>query len=466
VLRLRVCARLLAASVALACAGATSIARAAPPAEAPREAASIVLLPTAIADADRARPAREGDGELARLAQSLDALLADTAQDLGLSVVPPPPGVTRLADGDLLDRARASRAPVLLVSLAAVSSTDVELRLALAVPSAARVSIRRDRVTRDELPVRAVVLLRDLAKGLRHAPEKPAPTAAPPPAATSLAGRITLMSHATVFGGLVGYSIQRGSGSDDPRLSIPLLLVGAGIGLGASFIASNEWDVSAADAWYFAAGAWWPTVAGHLIYQGRFSVTRSERDRWVFGLLGGGVGATIAALGLALRPMDDGGAIIAHSGGGLGLAFGALVEVAARGDAHHVPYAGMGYGAGLGWLAAAAIATQVRATQLRVALVDAGIAAGGLVGAGLASPLLLGDATPGKQRAWASIAAGSAVAGGLGAAILVHPRSTGKLTKTAWIPLVGVIGESSLGPLRAPVFGLGYAGSIEAIFPR
>lgn len=39
-------------------------------------------------------------------------------------------------------------------------------------------------------------------------------------------GRVSLIANATLFGGLVGYSIQRGSGSTDPRLLVPLMVVG------------------------------------------------------------------------------------------------------------------------------------------------------------------------------------------------------------------------------------------------
>jgi hypothetical protein len=249
------------------------------------------------------------------------------------------------------------------------------------------------------------------------------------------------------------------------------MIAGAGVGLGAAYLASGEWETGTGDAWYFAAGAWWPTLAGHLIFQGRFAATRADSDRWVFGLLGGGLGATIATLGLTLHGMSDGDAAIAHSGGGLGLMLGALIEIGARGDVHQVPFSGMGYGAGLGWLGAAALATQLHVDPLRVVAVDGGFALGGLAGAALGSPLLLGNPTAARQRAWAGVTAGSAVAGGvafgaLGAA-LTRPRRNE--TRSAGMPLFGVIGESQAGSRSAPILGLGYAGSIEGImrpFPR
>ena len=462
-LRARTLALVLAA-VALAAAGD---AAAAPPSSstAVPESRALAILPTAIAEGEALHPARAEDGDLARLAQGLDVLLADTAQDLGFSVAPPPPGAGRLGDGALRDRARALGSPVVLPSLRAVSTGEVELRLALADPATRAVDVRRDRVARADLPVRAVILLRDLVRHRTRPTPRPRSPVFPAPGATvktsifGSPGRVGLIANATLFGGLVGYSMQRGSGSNDPRLLYPLLVVGAGVGLGASIVASGEWEVETGDAWYFAAGAWWPSAAGHLIFQGRFAQHRPDSDRWVFGLLGGTTGVALTGLGLALHSVSDGGALLAHSGGGLGLLLGALVETSVRGDLHHVPFSGMGYGAALGWLAAAAAATQARPPPLRVLAVDAGVALGGLTGAALGSPLLIGPPSAAHQRAWLAVTGGSALAGGVTAAIFVRPR--GELKHLAGLPMLGALGESAAGSRRAPILGVGYAGSIE-----
>jgi hypothetical protein len=423
-------ARCLAAALTgLAFAGsAAPVAAASPAAEKAPAIAPLLLLPTAIADAAGPRPPRADDADLGRLAQSLDVLLGETAQDLGILMSPPaatsspapfPPPLS-FADGALLARARAAHALVVLPSLRAMPAGNVELRLVLAPPQG-DAQVRSERVARADLSVRAVVLLRDLvSRRTLPAPAALPPTGAgkakPSAAPGGLGGRIALMANATVFGGLVGASIQLGSGSNDPRLLYPLLLAGAGIGLGASYLASGEWEVGTGDAWYWAAGVWWPTAAGHLIFQGRFAATRADSDRWVFGVIGGGVGATLATLGLALHPVSEGGAIIANGGGALGLLTGALVELGARGGAHQVPFSGMGYGAGLGWLAAAAVATQVRPR-------------------------------------WPTRSPARRVARAFGAGM----------------PLFGVLGESRAGPASAPIVGFGYAGSIEGLmgpFPR
>src|SRR6185369_13272680 len=135
--------------------------------------------------------------------------------------------------------------------------------------------------------------------------------------------------------------------------------------------------VTPADAWYVASGIWWPSLAGHLIYAGRFS-SFPEEDRWGFGLIGGTTGLALATLGLALRPMTDGGAWLANSGGALGLVFGGLAQLAGRGDTSEPPLAGMGYGAAIGWLLAANAALHVRPNPYLVLGADVGAVVGGL----------------------------------------------------------------------------------------
>jgi hypothetical protein len=280
--------------------------------------------------------------------------------------------------------------------------------------------------------------------------------------------------NSTLYGGLVGFSIQKSSGSDDPRLLYPLLAVGAGIGLGGSIILAEEWDLSVGDAWFLSAGAWWPTLAGHLIYEGRFAERAGEEDqeRWAFGLVGGTTGLTLATLGLTLGRMSDGGAVMAHSGGGLGLVLGGLAEIAATGDIEATPFAGMGYGAALGWLATAAAATQARVSPSRVLAVDLGALLGGLGGAALASPLLFDAPTPGDQRAWVGATAGGLLVGA-GAAWFITRRNPEaergaavRATPTAsprWrpgLPRIGLVGESVAGRRRAPALGLVWSGAM------
>lgn len=452
----------------------------APPASTPPASARpVMVLPALIAQGEALRLPTPADGELAALAATLDGLLGDAAQDLGLAIDADPAARKRaanpaqLGDAQLLKRAHQLDRVLLVPTLRAVSDADeVELRLTLAGPAARSLHLRSERVARRELSVRALIMLRDLAAdaggdALRPSPPPPAPAPFALITPARDAGRPVLLVTTTLFGGLVGYSIQRASGSNDPRVLYPLLAVGAGIGLGSSIIASEEWDIGVSDAWYVAAGELWPTLAGHLIYQGRFS-PRVESDRWLFSLLGGGTGVTLSVLGLTLHPMSDGGAILAHSGGALGLVLGGFTEAMVRGDIHTTPVAGMGYGAGLGWLGCAALATQLKVTPARILALDLGALLGGLGGAAAGSPLLLDDPGAGRQRAWAGIAGGASLVGATVAVLVTRegraaPAPEPKRKKTAFqprLPAIGVLGESSVGPLRAPILGLSWGGTL------
>ncbi|MEO7328185.1 MAG: hypothetical protein ABI193_06385 [Minicystis sp.] len=452
---------------------------AAAPALSPATARPVMVLPTMLAQGEALRLPAFSDGEMASLAASLDALLGDAAQDLGLAIDADPAARQKasnpahLGDAQLLQRARGLDRVLLLPTLRAIGGGDeVELRLALAGPAARSLHVRSERVARRELSVRALIMLRDLvATDAGGDALRPSPPPAPQPSALTSpargAGRPVLLVTTTLFGGLVGYSIQRASGSDDPRVLYPLLAVGAGIGLGSSIIASEEWDIGVSDAWYVAAGELWPTLAGHLIYQGRFS-PHIESDRWLFSLIGGGTGVTLSVLGLTLHPMSEGGAILAHSGGGLGLVLGGFTEALVRGDIHTTPVAGMGYGAAVGWLSCAALATQLKVTPTRILALDLGALLGGLGGAAAGSPLLLNDPSAGRQRAWAGLAGGASIVGATiavlvtreGRPALFPSAPAKKLAFRPHLPTIGVLGESVVGAQRAPIMGLGWGGTL------
>ena len=70
-------------------------------------------------------------------------------------------------------------------------------------------------------------------------------------------GRAVLAANAALFGAFMAFSVQRASGSEDPRLLYPLLTLGMGVGLGSALLAAEEWNVTTGDAWTIAGGAWW-----------------------------------------------------------------------------------------------------------------------------------------------------------------------------------------------------------------
>lgn len=449
--------RALAAAAAICMASSPAVAQPAasmPSAGAPSPVGnSLILLPTATEPG--------GSEGLAAVAHDLDALLADAARDLGLALAPPSASAARATDMDLTGLAQASQAPVVQVRLRAATNSDVEFRIACANPGAAELDIRHARVTQKALAVRSVTLLRDVLRpriplviklGSKDA-------AAPKPSPVGVGGRTILIANSGLFGGVLGYSIERGSGSSDPRLVYPLLAVGTGIGVGAAYLASTEWDVESGDAWFFTAGALYPTLAGHLIFQGRFSSNRADSDRWVFGLAGGVAGAALTTLGLTLHPISDGSALVAHTGGVFGMAFGAFVDLTVRGDTHVIPYAGLGYGAVLGWLGAATLALQVHPPAMRVLAVDVGTTLAGLAGAAIASPLMGGHPGADRQRAFLGVTAGAALVGTVTSVLLTRSmKSETKLGGGA--PMIGVLGESVDGRTRAPIWGAGWQGSM------
>ena len=435
-----------------------------------------VILPTAVLPSPR-RGEPGDDREAVALAASLDALLTDTAQDLGLSVdLGGRSGAGRApAERELLDRARAIGGTIIAPSLS-IEGGEVELRIVFADASARALRVRVERVSREDMPVRAVIMLRDLVVDGTRRDRSPRPDPAGPATAGSgtlatparSAGRTTLAVNATLFGGFVGYSILRSSGSEDPRLLYPLLAVGSGVGLGGSIIAAEEWDVGVGDAWYLSAGAFWPTLAGHLLWEGRFSDDGAPDERWAFGLVGGTAGITLATLALAAGGAGEGGATVAHSGGGLGLIFGGLTELFARGDIYRTPFAGMGYGAGIGWLAAAAVGRRMEIAPGRVLAIDLGALLGGLGGAALASPLLFDEPTKTQQRGWLGATAGAALVGaGIAWYTTREPARADAaaegvpLALADGAPLVGVLGESAAGGRSAPIVGLGWRGAMR-----
>jgi len=271
-------------------------------------------------------------------------------------------------------------------------------------------------ISPDDLNVRAVVMLRDVVAetqlGERVVHEAVTP-AEPAPETTRSAGRAILAINGTVFGGFMGYSLQQASGSSDPRLLYPLLAVGAGVGLGGALLVANEWNVGVGDAWYLSAAAWWPAIGSHLIHEGRFGQTQSigSDEAWSYGLVASTAGLGLAAVGLLHRGMGDGGAMLAHSGGVLGMLIGGLSEFAVTGSTEEVPVAGMGYGAMFGWMAASATAIYFHPPFEDVVTIDLGAGLGGLAGAAAASPLIFGEPSQGKTRGWVAATGAGMIAG-------------------------------------------------------
>jgi hypothetical protein len=420
------------------------------------------------------KPQPTVDRNLFERAQDLDATLRDAVQDLGFVLyvadAGPAPGRTR--DEDLLSR--AARSPsgeeveggtwVVSPRLESAGGGAYMVRIVAVPPQGRELRVRVETVAPDSVSARGLVMLRDLLspqaatqaeyEQVREEEERGSAQGIVRPVRSQ--GRAVLAVNAGLFGAFTAYSLQRASGSNDPRVLYPLLALGTGIGIGAALLVADEWDVTTGDAWFLSAGMWWGTASAAFIGQGLDVQPIDDRFAWTVG--GGLLGLGLATFALTQGPMDDGDAMLAHSGGALGLLFGGATELLKQGSTTiATPYTGMGYGSAIGVLAAGALATQVTVSPSRVLLIDVGVGGGALVGAAAASPLIFKNPTESQTRAWLSATIGGSVVGGVAAWWLTRESWLGH---HAWrwpgVPTAGVIGVSERRGVTAPAYGVGW----------
>jgi hypothetical protein len=410
------------------------------------------------------------DGVLWSKARELDILLRDTAQDLGF--------VVNLSSS--LDTSPTDASERVLIARGGDSNkwqlsprieyegSQIVLRFLLVPAGADHAIVRTESTSVEDFQVRAVVMLRDLVRAGQQRPALP-PTPAgdgrtsPEQGDRRSEGRAVLVVHAAAFGGFVGYSLQKSSGSDDVRLTYPLMALGTGLGLGGSLIIAEEWDVGLGDAWYMSAGAIWPTFGGWMLARGRD--VQPESDRYAWGLGGGLAGITLASFSLSFAGMSEGGAAVAHSGGFIGTGLGAGTEMAIRGKTDVTPFEGLGYGALAGVLIGGAIGRGIEESPSRIMMIDVGVGLGALSFASVASPLLIGDTTENRERAWALLTMSGALAGGTVAYFMTAPggsrvASFDRPFPVPGQPIAGVIAQSQREDgTVAPAYGVGWTGA-------
>jgi hypothetical protein len=420
--------------------------------EHPADEREVIALATSVQDADEA---------LAADAATVDRLVIATLQDLGFAI--DVGAHDPVADHAMAALARSADKLIVRPTLRRLDG-HYELTMTAAHPGSSVLRVRSVKVSPAELQLKAVVILRDVATA--EPPPAPAPSRDKAPAAAPSRGdgRAVLAVNGTVFGGFLGYSIQRSSGSDDPRLLYPLMAVGSGVGLGAAILASDEWNVGSGEAWFLTAGTWWPTAAAHLIHVGRFGDSTVPDEQWTFGLIGSVAGLTLSTALVLDHGMGDGGAVLAHSGGATGMVIGGLIDMGVSGIHDAFPLAGMGYGAAGGWLAASSLAVLWEPTAGDVFLVDLGLLLGGLAGASAASPLLFDEPEPDKTRGWVGATGGGLLLGGTLALIFLPDEdTTTQGASPAWWPLVpapSVVGlPPTLGEVPAAGYGLRWHGA-------
>jgi hypothetical protein len=433
----------------------------------------VVLLPTALFTqrASEAEPTlrvvEPEDGRaLVAWTRQIDYTLGEAVQDLGLTL--DVSGRTTVSVGDLSEDnliARASESWVVSPRLE-IHAGKARLRIIAVAPGSKVLLVRTQEVEAREAELRAMVMMRDLINIGRGSasPAEERDVRAPDESAmvysARSAGRAVLALNAAALGGYVGYTIQRASESSDARLTYPLIALGTGIGLGASMIVADEWDVGLGDAWYLSAGAIWPGVAGFLIADG-YDDTPDD-DRFVLSLVGASAGIALATTALTFRGMGESGAILAHSGGAFGLFLGGLTELFYEGRTNLTPSRGMGYGAGAGVLAAGVLATQFQLPPSRVLLIDLGASVGALTGAAAGSPLLIVDDEPSeaRDRAWlGTVALGTLIGGAAGWYFTRTSTKAAEASLPPALPSLGVVGMSTTPEgRRSPVFGAGLSG--------
>jgi len=412
-------------------------------------------------------------------AREVAAALKDSAQDLGLEL-----DLTgQIPDDGIDDLAVVKRASsgVWVVSqrLEPDGGDTYVLRIVAVPPKSATMLVRVEKVDGKNVSARAVVMLRDFVQLKLGAPPQPttAENAEPRPEDEKARsrGRPLLAASTTIFGLFGAYSLYKSSGNDDPRLLYPLLALGSGIGLGASLLAADEWDVTPASAWTVAGGMWWGVFSGVEIATGRDIQPTDDRFGW--GFAGGLAGTTIAVGALAFSHFDEGDAAIVHSGAAFGTFTGGIVEALVCGHAggchnvdgvretRQVPSTGLGYGAAFGLVGGGVLATVIQTTAQRVFFIDLGAGLGALAGASAGSPLVFKEETEAKQRGFLAAVLGGTAVGGTVAWFLTREKVEEAPAKpttasNAMMPFAGVIG-TSFSPTGAslPVYGAALTGT-------
>ncbi|MGD0676618.1 MAG: hypothetical protein ABSC94_14460 [Polyangiaceae bacterium] len=313
----------------------------------------VVVWPTMTPAGDAPRdaalhePSPGAEKDLYEKAEELNATLRDAVQDLGftLFVAETGPSAGHTRDQDLVERAGRSAAGGEAAGGTWVVSPRIEqatgggylLRVVVVPPGGRELRVRVETAAADAVGVRGLVMLRDLlspaaaAQAVIERDREQAATGSSQGIMSPLRsqGRAVLAVNAGLLGGFGAFSVQRASGSDDPRVLYPLLALGAGVGVGAALLVADEWDVTTGDAWVLSAGAFWGASAGFLIAGGYSLEPVDDRYSWAVG--GGLLGAGLATFALTRTSMDDGDAMLTHSGGLLGLLLGGATELLGRG---------------------------------------------------------------------------------------------------------------------------------------
>lgn len=349
------------------------------------------------------------EGYLALSAQ-LDALLPEAVADLDVRadyIAKASPFA--IDEATLLGRAKQgwAIAPQLLDR-----SGSLLLRISVAHAKSRTLRVRAEPVTRETLEVRTMSMMRELLLPASDHPGRIPQSRAPKaPVQPPSEGRAVLAVTGALTGAYVGVAVENLGGSADAALVYPLMSLGAGVGVAASFMIAEEWNVNFPEAWTLSASAFWPTVAALTLADAR-GIAESS-DRYVFGLAGTGSGLLLGTLLVSLTHVTDGDAILIHSGALFGTLYGGLVEGLWTGEPGRVPALGMGAGMASGFAIGGLLGTTAELSGSDVLFIGLGGTLGAMGGAALGTPWLLGsNVTANERRYWLGATLASSLAGG------------------------------------------------------
>jgi hypothetical protein len=386
--------------------------------------------------------------ELEGLARELDRVLSEAVRDYGLEPRATGQGIDRSEPGLV---ALAQDAWVVAASLRP-EGERVAVRLTVVRYHSEVLQVRVQALGREELEVRTLGMLREVMSPIVTLPTEPRAVDCGKEAAEAHVrseGRAVLALHAAALGGFLGFSLQRAAGSDDARVTYPLAALGAGVGLGMSMVVAEEWDITVGRAWYLSAGMFWPGAAG-LLLASSYDV-RPKSNRLMYGVLAATGGVSLATAALSLGEVNEGGAMLTHSGAGLGLLLGGLVDMTIKGNADFRPKRGMGIGALAGVLTFGTVASQFDVPETSdILFIDLSALLGGLAGAAVGTPLLVQERSKTRDRLWLSAVITGTLAGTALGVVATDPkfgpRRSGESEQSSWVrPVIGAVGDDGFG---------------------
>jgi hypothetical protein len=373
---------------------------------------------------------------LSTVARRLDEILGDAASDLGF-----PAGTLEAArvgqETTLVEeQLYASKLTGLrVVPLVNEVSGKLVVKLLARRGSHPMLLSTRFYVDLERLEVQVIRALRAITESPSPTPESGVapPQALAPQARPFSEGQALFAANGAIIGGYLGFALEHIGGGSDPRLLYPVIALGAGVGVGTSFVVAGEWDVSVADAWYISAASTWPTLGATLLASQ--AQLASPDDRFAFGLLGTAAGITLGAVALNFGEVSEGGALLTHSGGFFGGILGGVAQRVIDPKPSAEPSLGVGIGVSAGVLAAGFLAPWLpKLSAPRMLFVDLGGSLGALAGAALASPFVVGtvfDET--ENRLWYGSIGLGVVVGATLAVLLTHDSDNSRPAAAPWM---------------------------------